>query len=298
MILPGAEWQTLYGRAQALAPEAFGNNGHVLNLIGGEWGHPGHAKHFVSPCDATQLCTFPMIDLETAKRAVRFAAGEHDAWARVDLDERRGRVAACMAQMSEHRELFAYLLTWEIGKPYQQALVSVDRCISGVEWYSEHIEEMLAGRTPLGLISNIASWNYPLSVLVHALMVQMLAGNAVIAKTPSDGGLCALTLAVAMARRAGLPISLVSGSGGQLSEALVRNDYIACLAFVGGKTNGRDIAASLYDRDKRYMLEMEGVNAYGVWDFSDWPTLAKQIKKGFEYGKQRCTAYPRFVVQR
>jgi acyl-CoA reductase-like NAD-dependent aldehyde dehydrogenase len=46
------------------------------------------------------------------------------------------------------------------------------------------------------------------------------------------------------------------------------------------------------------MLEMEGVNAYGIWDFSDWPLLAAQIKKGFEYGKQRCTAYARFIVQR
>jgi acyl-CoA reductase-like NAD-dependent aldehyde dehydrogenase len=46
------------------------------------------------------------------------------------------------------------------------------------------------------------------------------------------------------------------------------------------------------------MLEMEGINAYGIWEFSDWPALAQQIKKGFEYGKQRCTAYPRYVIQR
>ena len=46
------------------------------------------------------------------------------------------------------------------------------------------------------------------------------------------------------------------------------------------------------------MLEMEGVNAYGIWNFSDWDSLGAQIKKGFEYGKQRCTAYARFVVQR
>jgi acyl-CoA reductase-like NAD-dependent aldehyde dehydrogenase len=46
------------------------------------------------------------------------------------------------------------------------------------------------------------------------------------------------------------------------------------------------------------MLEMEGVNAYGIWDFSNWSELAQQLKKGFDYGKQRCTAYVRFVVQR
>ncbi|GAC1445788.1 MAG: aldehyde dehydrogenase family protein [Chloroflexota bacterium] len=293
-----AEWATIFRRMQETVPEAFDQSGQVLNLIGGEWGHPGHGKVFLSPCDGTLLCRYPMIDLDTARQAIQYAAAEHREWSEVDLDERRRRVSDCTEQLRRQRELLAYLLVWEIGKPYAQALVSVDRCISGVQWYVENIERMLEGRTPLGLISNIASWNYPLSVLVHAVLVQMLAGNAVIAKTPTDGGLCALTVALGLARRCGLPVSMVSGSGGQLSDALVRNEAIACLAFVGGKTGGRDIAANLLDRGKRYMLEMEGINAYGIWNFSDWDGLAKQVKKGFEYGKQRCTAYTRYVIQR
>src|SRR5213593_2938199 len=90
-ILAGAEWPTLYARVQAILPEAFGAEGQILNLIEGEWGHPGHGRRSLSPCDATQLCTFPMVDLETALRAVRFAAAEHQCWTRVDLDERRRR---------------------------------------------------------------------------------------------------------------------------------------------------------------------------------------------------------------
>ncbi|MGI8827786.1 MAG: aldehyde dehydrogenase family protein [Chloroflexota bacterium] len=279
-------------------PDAFQPGGHVLNLVEGEWGHRGRPKRFESPCDGTDLCAYPMLDLPTALKAVQFEAAEFERWSRTDLDERRARVTSCLERIRELRGLLALLLVWEIGKPHKQALTSVDRCISGVEWYVENIEPMVEGRKPIGLISNIASWNYPLSVLVHAVLVQMLAGNSVIAKTPTDGGLCALTLSLGMARECGLPVSLVSGSGGRLSEALVRNQDVACLSFVGGKSNGRDIAASLYDRDKRYMLEMEGINAYGIWDFSDWPSLGEQIKKGFEYGKQRCTAYPRYVVQR
>ena len=47
-----------------------------------------------------------------------------------------------------------------------------------VRWYVDGIEPMLAGRAPLdGPVSNIASWNYPMSVLVHAMLVQTLAGN-------------------------------------------------------------------------------------------------------------------------
>ncbi len=298
MVHPEAEWSKLMARVRATAPEAFDQHGNVLNLVEGGWSHPGNGKHYASPVDGSELGRMPMIDPETAKHAVRYGANEFLAWLKVDLDERKRRVDAALAELRRNADLIAYLLAWEIGKPVPQAKVSVERCITGVEWYVANIESMLKGRQPLGLISNIASWNYPMSVLMHAVLVQVLAGNAVIAKTPTDGGLYALTLSMAIARRAGLPVSLVSGSGGQLSDALVRNDAVACLSFVGGKTNGRDIAASLYDQGKRYMLEMEGVNAYGIWDFSDWAGLAKQIRKGFEYGKQRCTAYARFVVQR
>lgn len=298
IISPGVEWPRLLEQARALVPEAFDAPGHPLNLIAGEWSHAGHPKPFLSPVDGTTLGSFPMIDLDTARRAVAAVAAEFGAWSTTDMTERQRRVDACVRLLRQHRELIGRLLMWEIGKPYAQAMTDVDRCISGVEWYVEQIPTMMEGRRPLGLISNIASWNYPLSVLVHAMLVQTLAGNPVIAKTPSDGGLFALTVSLALARRCGLPVSLVSGSGGKLSEALVRGPEVACLAFVGGKTNGRDIAASLYDREKRYMLEMEGVNAYGIWQFTQWDVLAKQLRRGFDYGKQRCTAYVRFVVQR
>ncbi len=298
MIAPGLEWPNLLAQLKTIVPEAFDAEGNVLNLIEGDWGFSGHSKHYASAVDGNELGRMPMIDLETAKRAVRSAAQEHQQWTQVDLDTRRQRVRDCLEALRAHRDLIAHLLMWEIGKPHKLACDDVDRCISGVEWYVDHIAGMLAGRTPLGLISNIASWNYPYSVLMHAVLVQTLAGNAAIAKTPTDGGLYALTLGFALARRAGLPVALVSGSGGVLSDALVRNQDVACLAFVGGKSNGRDIAASLYDREKRYMLEMEGVNCYGIWDYSDWNGLAQQLKKGYAYGKQRCTAYIRFVVQR
>ena len=298
MTSPDADWNVVFAKLRAAAPEAFTSDGRVLNLIRGEWTEPGFGRHYESCVDGRSLGRIPMVDLEGAKSAVKFSKSEAAHWQAVDLDERRRRVIACLEGMREYRDLFAYLLIWEIGKPFAQALTDLDRCLDGVEWYVRNIEPMLGARRPLGLISNIASWNYPLSVLMHAVLVQVLAGNSTISKTPTDGGLYALTLAHAVARRCGLPVSLVSGSGGQLSEALVRNEFVDCLACVGGKTNGGAIAASLYDDQKRYVLEMEGVNTYGVWQYSDWPALAVQLRKGFDYGKQRCTAYVRYVVQR
>ena len=297
-IKPGATWSEVYARARTLAPEAFLEN-RINNLWGGTWHEIGRPHRTISPIDGTVIVGPSMLDAEETHHALDACVVDHVHWRKVALSERKERVAAAIAKIKEHRELLALLLVWEIGKPYRQALTSVDRTWSGVEWYLDNIDSMMQGRRPLsGPVSNIASWNYPLSVLAHAMLVQMLAGNAVIAKAPTDGGVAALTLAMHFAKEEGLPVTLVSGSGSRLSPVLVRSPEIGCMAFVGGKDTGGQIASELVRVDRRHMLEQEGLNAWGIWNFSDWITLAGHIKKGFEYAKQRCTAYPRYVVQR
>ncbi len=294
----GAEWQTTLTRATQVAPEAF--DGDVLrNLIRGQWQAVGRQSPLVTPVDGTTIAQLSRLDAATAQAAVEHSLRDHKQWASTPLKERTERVVQALDLLTEHRDLLAMLLVWEIGKPWRLACADVDRALDGVRWYVEEIARQLGRRTPLpGPVSNIASWNYPMSVLVHAELVQLLAGNAVIAKTPSQGGAVCLTVAHALMHRAGLPATLVSGGGEELSEVLVRAPQIGAVAFVGGRSNGGKVAAALLDTDKRHMIEQEGLNAWGVWEFSQWDVLAAHLRKGFEYGKQRCTAYPRFVVQR
>jgi len=297
----GTEWDTTWERCLHAAPEAFDAEG-IRNLVGGEWRKIGDTREHVTPIDGSVIQGPPLVTHDEAVEAVALAVREHAAWAKVSLDERRAKVTAALDEMEAERDLLALLLVWEIGKPWRLAMADVERCIDGVRWYVGQIERQLAvagPRKPLpGPVSNIASWNYPMSVQVHAELVQMLAGNAVIAKTPSQGGFHCLTLAHAFMRRAGLPVTLLSGQGRELGDALIRGDGIGALAFVGGRANGRLAATSLADTGRRHMLEQEGLNTWGIWDFTDWSMLAAHLRKGFEYGKQRCTAYPRYVVQR
>src|SRR3954468_18910049 len=297
-VKPGTEWAAVLGRASRIAPDAFGTD-RLHNLINGTWRATGDPEVLISPVDGSKLVGLPRLSAGEAQHAVHAAAEAHAEWARTPLADRRARVVAAVDAMAEVRDELALLLGWEIGKPWKLACADVDRCLEGVRWYVDEIESMLGDRDPLpGPVSNIASWNYPMSVLVHAELIQLLAGNAVVAKTPSQGGAICLTVAHAMMTRAGLPATLLSGGGEELSEVLVRAPEIGAVAFVGGRSNGGKVAAALLDTDKRHMIEQEGLNAWGIWEFSQWDLFATQIRKGFEYAKQRCTAYPRFVVQR
>ncbi|MEV7438518.1 aldehyde dehydrogenase family protein [Streptomyces griseoviridis] len=294
----GTAWSDAWSRCLAVAPEAFRDD-HVLNLWGAAWRTGGRTLPAVSPVDGTPVAGPPRLDGDTAHRAVRAALDQHRAWRHVPLAERRARVTATLDALTEHRDFLALLLVREIGKPWRSARADVDRAVDGVRWYVDGIERMVAGRAPLdGPVSNIASWNYPMSVLVHSLLVQALAGNAVIAKTPTDGGLACLTLAGALAAREGLPVTLVSGGGGELSRALVRSPEIGCVSFVGGRDTGAAVATAVAGLGTRHVLEQEGLNTWGIWNYSDWPAFTAVVPRLFDYGKQRCTAYPRFVVQR
>ncbi|MDJ1134456.1 aldehyde dehydrogenase family protein [Streptomyces iconiensis] len=322
-LKPGTAWSDAWQRCVALAPEAFAGGDpaaehrpttesgraatefgpateyRVRNLWAGTWHTDGDPLPATSPVDGTPIAGPPRLDAPAAHQAVRAALDTHREWRHTPLAERRARVNAALDALTEHRELLALLLVWEIGKPWKLARADVDRAIEGVRWYADHIGPMTEGRTPLhGPVSNIASWNYPMSVLVHAMFIQALAGNAVIAKTPTDGGLACLTLACALGVRAGLPLTLLSGSGGELSEALVRSPHVGCVSFVGGRDAGARVATAVADLGKRHILEQEGLNCWGVWDYTDWEALTPLLRKTFDYAKQRCTAYPRFVVQR
>jgi acyl-CoA reductase-like NAD-dependent aldehyde dehydrogenase len=303
VLKAGTSWWETYTRCVQVAPEAFDSD-RLRNLVQGEWRRVGTPGDHVTPVDGTPIPGPPRVSHDEALAAIAFAADEHKRWGEVDVDERRSRVTDAVDAMTEHRDLLAMLLVWEIGKPWRLACADVDRCLDGVRWYVNEIERQLHlgtadERSPLpGPVSNIASWNYPMSVQVHAELVQVLAGNAVVAKTPSQGGFHTLTLAHALMRRAGLPVTLLSGVGAQLGDVLIRSEGIGALAFVGGRANGRRASSSLADTGRRHMLEQEGLNTWGIWDFSQWPLLAQHLRKGFEYAKQRCTAYPRYVVQR
>ena len=246
-----ASFTAVLGRAAQRAPEAFAD-GVLRNLYGGGWHEVGDPAPLVSPVDGTSVTSLAKVDAPTAQQAVHAAAAAHVDWSTIPLAERHARVTAAVAALADARDDLALLLAWEIGKPWRLACADVDRALDGVRWYLQEIDQMLGTdvdgrpfkRTPLpGPVSNIASWNYPMSVQVHAELVQLLAGNAVVAKTPTQGGAITLTLAHALMARAGLPVTLLSGDGATLSDALVRSPELGALAFVGGRSNGGRVAA-------------------------------------------------------
>ena len=138
-LKPGTAWTDAWQRCLAVAPEAFRDD-RVLNLWASAWQADGRALPATSPVDGSPIAGPPRLDAATAHQAVRASLDQHRAWRHVPLAERRARVAATLDALTEHRELLALLLVWEIGKPWRLAQADVDRAIDGVRWYVDDIE--------------------------------------------------------------------------------------------------------------------------------------------------------------
>src|SRR5215207_5540138 len=91
----GVGWEDAYARCRQLAPEAFERD-RVRNLWNGDWQAAGDPAEATSPVDASPIAGPPMLQLDQALEAVAAAKAEHQQWTKVDLDERRARVAGAL----------------------------------------------------------------------------------------------------------------------------------------------------------------------------------------------------------
>jgi acyl-CoA reductase-like NAD-dependent aldehyde dehydrogenase len=98
-------------------------------------------------------------------------------------------------------------------------------------------------RQPVGVVVAITPFNYPALLVMHKLAPALAAGNAVVLKPARATPLTALALAACFVD-AGLPdgvLSVVTGGGGELGDALVSDPRVDKISFTGSTDVGSRI---------------------------------------------------------
>ena len=155
-------------------------------------------------------------------------------------------------------------------------------------------------RQPLGVAGIITPWNFPMAIPCWKTMPALVTGNTVVFKPSSDTPLCA-TLLVELMAEAGFPsgvVNLVTGSGGEVGDAIVESPDVAVISFTGNSVTGKRIAERAARRLKRVSLELGGKNAIVVLGDADLDLATDGILwSGFGTTGQRCTAASRVIVE-
>ncbi len=289
----------------------------IKNLINGQWVESSNgavAKTYNPANTAEEVCVYPLSTLQDAQQAIAAAGEAFPSWAQTPPPQ-RGAILDKASQIIDARlDEMARALTQEEGKTFTEAKGEVVRArdifryFGGEGWRmggqvlpSNTPNELLySKREPLGVVTIITPWNFPIAIPAWKIAPALAYGNAVVFKPAFQTPLIASLLVQALVD-AGLPagvLNFITGRGGEIGDELVTSRQIQGISFTGSYQVGTGIYAKAVPNLTRVQLEMGGKNPMVVLKDADM-NLAVNLAVAGGYGLtgQACTATSRVIVE-
>ncbi len=284
-------------------------------LVGGEWREAGETIEVRNPFDRHRVATVPRgtaAEVEAALGAATAAlASDFPTHARYDV------LTRAAALVEERQDDYARTIAAEGSKTIGEARREPPRAATLLRLSAEE-GRRLAGETlpfdmrsgsegragyyfrfPLGVIGAITPFNDPLAMAAHKLGPAIAGGNAVVLKPGTATPLSALRLAEDLLA-AGLPpgrLSVVTGRGEEVGEALVRDPRVRMISFTGGVETGERITrvAGI----KKLSMELGSNSPVIVLPDADIERAVGATAAGaFAQAGQNCLGVQRVLVHR
>jgi 1-pyrroline dehydrogenase len=266
----------------------------------------------LNPATGEVLARVPTASEADVDRAVEAARRAFPGWRDTTPGERAARLFELAAALEEHAEELAALESSNVGKPISLAREEMPVTIDNVRFFAGAARcmegraagEYLAGytsfvrREPLGVVGQIAPWNYPLQMAIWKIGPALATGNTVVLKPSEHTPLTALRLAELAAEI--LPpgvLNVVAGDGVPIGAAIVRHPVVRMVSLTGDVSTGKEIARTAADTLKRVHLELGGKAPVVVFDDADPAAVAAGIRLGgYLNSGQDCTAASRVLA--
>jgi acyl-CoA reductase-like NAD-dependent aldehyde dehydrogenase len=249
-----------------------------------------------------------------AEEAVAAAERAFPAWASRTPQDRAALLMAALAPLEADRDATAEVLTRENGKIRMESFVD-----SIVFAHRFDLATALAGEVdvaatldappyrtrvsylPLGVVTIIVPFNWPLAILAASLPQALLAGNTVVVKPPPTCPLATVRTVQQVAEL--LPpgvLNVVTGADAEIGPALVQDERVKKVCFTGSVGGGRRIMAMAAGSLTRVALELGGNDpAILLPDVQlDEESLQRLYGGIFDSTGQICMAAKRLYVHR
>ena len=252
---------------------------------------------------------------EHVDAAVQAASAAFPAMREMTREDRAAILRRAHQKLRDSLETFAQLICAESGKPIKEARMEADRA-SWTLLFSAEEAHRLTGevvpldahpggrgrwamtiREPLGVIAAITPFNFPLNLAMHKIGPALAAGNTLVHKPATTTPLSALAL-VRLFEECGLPkgaLNVVTGSGGEIGDALVFHPGVAMVTFTGSPEVGvrmRNLAGM-----KRVTLELGSNSTVMIEPDADLNAAVPRCVSGaFAHSGQVCISVQHILV--
>ncbi|WP_372833483.1 NAD-dependent succinate-semialdehyde dehydrogenase [Pontibacterium sp.] len=286
-------------------------------FIDGQWtsAKSGKTMPVINPATGAQIATVPDLDVNEAKQAIEAASAAFKSWKKTTAKQRATLLNRWFQLITDNADALAELLTVEQGKPLREAKGEVLSCASFFEWFGEEAKRtygenipsntnstrLLTVKQPIGVVSAITPWNFPISMIARKAAPAIAAGCTIVIKPAEDTPLCALALA-ALAEEAGIPCGVINvvttANPIEIGHELCTNPIVKKVSFTGSTPVGKTILGLAAKTVKKASMELGGNAPFIVFDDADLePAVAGAIASKYRNAGQTCICTNRIFVQ-
>src|SRR5215468_3890814 len=273
-----------------------------------------------NPATGAVVDSAPKGNVKDVQQAIQAAEAAFKEWSDTTAEDRGSALTNACELIKKNSGEIAQLLTQEQGKTLFEAGLEIHHLVHGLEFYAGLASKVrgsyvplpqkgaygMVVRQPIGVCGGIVPWNFPLTLMGTKLGPALAAGNSIIIKPASTTPLATLRTveliqqAVYAGGKGKLPpgsINVVTGSGGEVGEALLRHPDVRRIAFTGSTEVGRHVMEVAGPQIKRITLELGGSDPMIVCDDADVTAAARMADTGryFNCG-QMCLGVKRLLV--
>ncbi len=287
----------------------------LQNLINAESVAPaeGETEAILNPATGEVIAHAPVSTGADVDKAVTAARAAFPGWSTSTPGERSLALLRLADAIEANADEISELESDNAGKPIEafradeipfmvdnlRFFAGAARCLEGraageyVSGYTSIIR-----REPIGVIGQIAPWNYPLLMAIWKIGPALAAGNTIVLKPAETTPLSTLKLGELAAEilPAGV-LNVITGHGDPAGQALVTHPEVDMVSLTGSVETGKWIARNAADSLKRVHLELGGKAPVVVFDDVDMATAMETIAgTGYYNAGQDCTAATRVLA--
>ena len=250
------------------------------------------------------------------KKAIKSSEIAFKSWSKLTAKSRSLYLENLNKLILDNKNELAKLITLECGKPINESIGEVLYGASFIKWFAEEgkrtygevipttheNKRMIVIKQPVGVVSAITPWNFPLAMITRKIAPALAAGCSVIVMPSYETPLTALYLAN-LTSKAGFPKGVINFIVGKdvssMGKILCNSKIVKKISFTGSTRVGKILSKQSSSTLKKLSLELGGNAPVIVFDDADIDKAVDgTISSKFRNSGQTCVCVNRIFVHK
>jgi glyceraldehyde-3-phosphate dehydrogenase (NADP+) len=284
-------------------------------FLAGDWVDTPKKIEVKNPFDNSVIDTVPRAGAADLEKALVFAERGAKVMAKLSSYDRWKILRTAADLMAARNDELGQIISKEEGKIIAEGRGEASRAVETMMGSAEEAKRLhgetvpldadptgskkfgFTLRVPCGVVAAIAPFNFPLNLVCHKVGPALAGGNTVVVKPASDTPLSALKLTEILLE-SGLPpegIQCITGSGGEIGDALVADRRVRKVTFTGSREVGDRICRTA--GIKKVTMELGSNSPVIVMPDADLNKVAAAIAlTGYGNAGQTCISTQRVLT--